>query len=155
MGGSGGAGFWAFALEFYDRPAAAETLLRLQDDHGADVMGLLWLIWGAALGRRLDADDYRAFKTKTATQRAAAAERRQARRSLKSIGGAQYEAAKVAELAAERQVAAAAPEAVRATASSSPAPVGDNLALAFPEMIGAPCRARELLSRLASTALVD
>ena len=39
--------FWTWSLERYERAGAAETLLRLQDEHGLNVNLLLWCCWSA------------------------------------------------------------------------------------------------------------
>jgi uncharacterized protein (TIGR02444 family) len=47
--------FWTFSLGFYARPGVAETCLRLQDETGVDVNVMLYLLFLAANGRRIDA----------------------------------------------------------------------------------------------------
>jgi len=49
----GGSDFWRFSLSFYGDQAVADACLRLQDDAGADVNVLLFLMWRAADRRRL------------------------------------------------------------------------------------------------------
>lgn len=39
--------FWTWSLERYERSGAAETLLRLQDEHSLNVNMLLWCCWSA------------------------------------------------------------------------------------------------------------
>lgn len=56
-----GSPFWKFSLSFYGRPAAAQACLRLQEEAGADVNIVLFLLWCAARGRQLDADAVRAI----------------------------------------------------------------------------------------------
>jgi uncharacterized protein (TIGR02444 family) len=46
---------WTFACAFYGRPGIAAACLALQDEGGADVPLLLYLIWCGRTGRRLDA----------------------------------------------------------------------------------------------------
>ncbi len=46
---------WTFACAFYGRPGVAAACLALQDEGGADVPLLLYLIWCGRTGRRLDA----------------------------------------------------------------------------------------------------
>jgi uncharacterized protein (TIGR02444 family) len=49
--------FWRFSLRLY--PAVAETCLALQDRFGVDVNVLLFLLWAAEGGRKVDAEDAR------------------------------------------------------------------------------------------------
>ncbi len=46
-----GPGLWDWAVETYDRPGVKDALLALQDDHGVDVVLLLWRLWLADRGR--------------------------------------------------------------------------------------------------------
>jgi uncharacterized protein (TIGR02444 family) len=48
--------FWAFSLRFYQLPGVAESCIELQDRHGADVNLVLFALWAAASGHRLDAE---------------------------------------------------------------------------------------------------
>jgi uncharacterized protein (TIGR02444 family) len=48
--------FWAFSLRFYQLPGVAESCIALQDRHGADVNLVLFALWAAASGHRLDAE---------------------------------------------------------------------------------------------------
>ena len=43
--------FWRFSLALYGRPNVPESCLRLQDECGADVNLVLFLLWRAARGR--------------------------------------------------------------------------------------------------------
>jgi uncharacterized protein (TIGR02444 family) len=52
---SAGSPFWRFSLQFYRLPGVAEACIRLQEEAGADVNLLLFLLWHGALGRRLSA----------------------------------------------------------------------------------------------------
>lgn len=113
-----GADFWRAALDFYARPGAQRALLRLQDEHGGDVMRCLWLLAAARAGRRLGPADLGAFDSATAAPRAEAFRLRIERRRLQGGDPAAYEAAKAAELAAERQTAAAAPDPAAAGAAA-------------------------------------
>lgn len=44
-------GLWDHALALYGREGVAEAALALQDAHGLDVNGLLWLVWCVEAGR--------------------------------------------------------------------------------------------------------
>jgi uncharacterized protein (TIGR02444 family) len=48
---------WNFSLTFYARPGVAELCLDLQDCFAVDVNVLLYLLWQASRGRRLDASE--------------------------------------------------------------------------------------------------
>jgi uncharacterized protein (TIGR02444 family) len=48
-----GSPFWRFSLRLYRLPGVAEACIKLQEDAGCDVNLLLFLLWHAALGRRL------------------------------------------------------------------------------------------------------
>ena len=48
-----GSPFWRFSLGFYREPAVADACIRLQDEAGVDVNLLFYLLWHAALERRL------------------------------------------------------------------------------------------------------
>lgn len=50
------AGLWDRVQAFYARPGIAAACLALQDQHGADVTLLLFLLARAESGQRLDAD---------------------------------------------------------------------------------------------------
>ena len=47
---------WAFSLQAYARPGAAPACLRCQDEAGADVNIVLFLLWHAARGRAVARD---------------------------------------------------------------------------------------------------
>ncbi|HXF52738.1 MAG TPA: TIGR02444 family protein [Hyphomicrobiaceae bacterium] len=51
--------FWRFSLAVYADPEVAKVCLELQDEAGADVNVLLYMLWAASRGRRLSADDVR------------------------------------------------------------------------------------------------
>lgn len=46
--------FWSFSCRFYQLPGVAAACLALQDENGADVNLLLFALWAAARGRRLE-----------------------------------------------------------------------------------------------------
>ena len=46
--------FWNFSLGFYARSGVAEACLRLQDEAGVDVNVMLYLLFLAANGKRID-----------------------------------------------------------------------------------------------------
>ncbi len=50
-------GLWRFSLAFYRRPGVADACLRLQDEAGIDVNVMLYLLFLAAYGIRLSADE--------------------------------------------------------------------------------------------------
>lgn len=102
--------FWYFALDLYALPGAQDALLTVQDVHGGDVMAVLWALAAAAKGRRLSLADAHGYADATHVAARSAIERRAERRQLKSGPEAAYKSAKAAELAAERAVAAAAPD---------------------------------------------
>ena len=45
--------FWNFSLAVYDRPGVAEACIRLQDECGADVNQVLFILWQACEGREM------------------------------------------------------------------------------------------------------
>jgi uncharacterized protein (TIGR02444 family) len=49
--------FWRFSLSFYRQPRVSDACIALQDDSGADVNLLLFLLWLASEGRLLPADE--------------------------------------------------------------------------------------------------
>jgi uncharacterized protein (TIGR02444 family) len=49
--------FWDFSLDFYARPSVSAACLTLQDECGADINLLLFLLWRAAAGRLLSQDE--------------------------------------------------------------------------------------------------
>src|SRR6266849_4312024 len=48
-----GSPFWRFSLRLYRLPGVAEACIKLQEESGCDGNLLLFLLWHAALGRRL------------------------------------------------------------------------------------------------------
>src|SRR5581483_5049760 len=49
--------FWRFSLKFYRHPGVSEACIALQDECGADVNLLLFLLWLATDDRQLSADE--------------------------------------------------------------------------------------------------
>ena len=49
--------FWAFSLRFYERPGVQSACLALQDGHGADVGMVLFALWCAERGCRVEAHE--------------------------------------------------------------------------------------------------
>jgi uncharacterized protein (TIGR02444 family) len=106
-----GSPFWRFSLSFYRQPGVAESCLRLQDEAGADVNLLCYLLWHAALERRLTAADVALIEQRIAPWRAqVVVPLRMVRRALKTPPAAMPPAAaeayrgkvKALELEAER-----------------------------------------------------
>lgn len=123
--------FWRAALQFYDKPGAVEALLTLQDEHQGDVMATLWVLAACSHSRLLTTSDIATYQahTKDAAKKAVAL--RAKRRGLKSGPPGPYAAAKQAELAAERAIAAAAPDPADAgMATNTSAEAGSGAALA-------------------------
>lgn len=101
--------FWTFTLAFYGRPGVSPACIALQDRHGCDVNLVLYACWVGLSGRgRLAAADLdRAEATNTPWRNAVIEKLRAARRALREEDRRGpilelYEAAKAAELAAER-----------------------------------------------------
>ena len=101
--------FWTFTLGFYGRPGVSPACIALQDRHGCDVNLVLYACWVGLSGRgRLAAADLaQAEETNAPWRNAVIGRLRAARRALKEEDRSGpvlelYEAAKAAELAAER-----------------------------------------------------
>ncbi|MBB2963335.1 TIGR02444 family protein [Methylobacterium sp. R2-1] len=102
---------WDFSLRLYGRPGVAPACLPLQDEAGADVNLLMFLLWCAVTDRPLDAAAVAAADARIAPWRAAVIEPlRTVRRALKvaplaEFGSEAYRARiKAVELEAERLV---------------------------------------------------
>lgn len=109
---------WTFACDLYGRPGVAQACLVLQDEAGADVPVLLYLIWCARTGRPVDAAEVARAQVRTASWRREVIEPlRAVRRALRSdlLPGqptrAYREQVKAVELEAERLALAALSEA--------------------------------------------
>ena len=105
------AGFWDFSLAFYALPDVAPAFLRLQDECGADVNVMLFLLYLARAGRALPASEVARIHALAAPWRAEiVGPLRQVRRRLKAAVGAFEPSASAAlrarvqrlELAAEK-----------------------------------------------------
>ena len=91
-------GLWRFAVSFYRQPAVAGACLQLQDEAGADVNVMLCLLFLAAHGRPVDADEVTRIEELVAVWRnTVVAPLREIRRKLKQPLGA-FEVAVTAEL---------------------------------------------------------
>ncbi len=115
---------WPFALEVYGRPGVEALMLRLQDDHDQCVPYLLWSLWMAASGRRIDAAKAAACaELARAWQDAAVAPLRRLRRGLKAkartpeLQARIRHGVKTLELEAERML-------LQMLEETSPAPAG-------------------------------
>lgn len=100
---------WSFAQVFYARPGISSALLRLQDEHGADVPLILVLLHAARRGVLLDADAVGGLMRITlAWSREVVAPLRQARRGIKATTydtpEGLYEQAKAVEQSAEQAI---------------------------------------------------
>lgn len=75
---------WEFSLDFYGREGVAAACIALQDAHGADVDVVLFALWCASRGCRLDATGLAAVDAAVASWRQSVVQPvRQARRALK------------------------------------------------------------------------
>jgi uncharacterized protein (TIGR02444 family) len=147
---------WPYALEIYGRPGVEAALLQLQDEHGQCVPLLLWSLWMAAGGRRIDAPKVAACaELARAWQEAAVTPLRRLRRGLKANTRTEQLQARIRhgvkalELEAERML-------LQMLEESSPAPGG--APVAAPEALTQAARAwggpapTALLGRLAELA---
>jgi uncharacterized protein (TIGR02444 family) len=76
---------WRFSLAFYRRPGVAGACLALQDEAGVDVNVMLYLLYLAAHGRRVDPNDMRRIEEVAAVWRdAVVVPLREIRRKLKA-----------------------------------------------------------------------
>jgi uncharacterized protein (TIGR02444 family) len=79
------ADLWRFSLAFYRRPGVADACLALQDQAGVDVNVMLYLLYVAAQGHRVDPNDMRRIEAVAAVWRdAIVAPLREIRRKLKA-----------------------------------------------------------------------
>lgn len=128
---SAGSPFWRFSLRFYRRPGVADACIALQEESGADVNLLLFLLWHGAQRRALSAGEVAGLEAKVAAWRERAiVPLRAIRRALKSpqdlVDGAVAEVfrtrIKAVELEAERLQQEAMHGLVRTTLLGQPAP---------------------------------
>jgi uncharacterized protein (TIGR02444 family) len=85
---SSGSPFWRFSLQFYRLPGVAEACIKLQEEAGADVNLLLFLLWHGARRRRLLTQEVEALEQKIAAWRnQTVIPLRAIRRALKSPPG--------------------------------------------------------------------
>jgi uncharacterized protein (TIGR02444 family) len=83
-----GSPFWRFSLQFYRLPGVADACIALQEEAGADVNLLLFLLWHAAQGRALSAAEVARLEQRIAVWRERAViPLRAIRRALKSPQG--------------------------------------------------------------------
>lgn len=100
--------FWTFSISFYRQPGVAQACLTCQDDAGADVNIILFMLWQATRSIRLDSSEVAAIDASVAPWRSQVVEPlRTIRRLLKdspilSAGNAYRERIKAVELEAER-----------------------------------------------------
>lgn len=122
---------WSFAQTFYAYPGAAPALLRLQDDHGADIPLILILLYAAFNGGSLDAaavDDL--MRVTGAWAHDVVTPLRRARRAIKAAAPTEetlYGQAKAVELAAEEAIIRRTAPPSLAPGSPSGAAAGANL----------------------------
>jgi len=64
-----GSPFWRFSLGFYRQAGVGEACIRLQDEAGVDVNVMLYLLWHAALERRLSRSEVEAIEQRIAPWR--------------------------------------------------------------------------------------
>jgi uncharacterized protein (TIGR02444 family) len=64
-----GSPFWRFSLGFYRQPGVGVACIRLQDESGVDVNILLYLLWHAALERKLTRAEVEAIEQRIAPWR--------------------------------------------------------------------------------------
>jgi uncharacterized protein (TIGR02444 family) len=123
--------FWRFSLQFYRQPGVAEACIALQEDAGADVNLLLFLLWHGAHERRLSDQEVERLEQKIAPWRErAVVPLRAIRRALKPPPGLVEAGAaevfrtriKAVELEAERLQQEAMYDLVRAGLLGAAAP---------------------------------
>jgi uncharacterized protein (TIGR02444 family) len=83
-----GSPFWRFSLAFYRRPKVAEACIALQEEAGADVNLLLFLLWHATQARSLSRTEVADLEGRVAPWRdTAVVPLRAVRRALKAPAG--------------------------------------------------------------------
>ena len=145
-----GSPFWRFSLQFYRQPGVAEACIELQEQAGADVNLLLFLLWHAAQQRGLaDAEIERLEQTIAPWRDRAVVPLRAIRRALKSPPGLVEPGAaelfrtriKAVELEAERLQQEAMYDLVRAGLLGEAAPSIEEAARANVAAYARICRA--------------
>jgi uncharacterized protein (TIGR02444 family) len=128
---SAGSPFWRFSLRLYRSPGVAEACITLQEESGADVNLLLFLLWHGSQQRRVAAPEVARLDQKVAAWRERAIiPLRAIRRALKSPQGlveagtaeAFRTRIKAVELEAERLQQEAMYALVRVSLLGEPAP---------------------------------
>ena len=95
---------WDFAQRTYAEPGFAEAALRLQDNHGADICVLLWLLWRDAQGSPATPAEIDQVEPRIGPWRRTVIEPlRTARRAMKNIPGAETLRARVQSLEIEAE----------------------------------------------------
>ncbi len=123
-------GFWQFSLGFYAEPGMAQACLQLQDSCGADVNVLLYLLYLARAGRRIDGAALERIDSLAREWRAAVvAPLRGVRTRIKTTVGA-FEPATTGALRAEVQRVELAAERLQQETMERLAPAQD---------LGVPC----------------
>jgi uncharacterized protein (TIGR02444 family) len=120
-----GSPFWKFSLGFYRRPGMAEACIALQEQCGADVNLLLFLLWQATQRRQASVAEVTALEHKIAPWReATVVPLRAIRRALKNkttlVEKATAEAFRSRVKAVELEAERLQQEAMYALARSSP-----------------------------------
>lgn len=91
--------FWAFSVGFYNRKGAEAACIALQDTYGADVDVVLFALWCASRGQRLDAGGLAAVDAAIKSWRTTVVQPiRQARRALKLAPPGPFAPTAIAEL---------------------------------------------------------
>ena len=85
--------FWSFSCRFYRVPGVAAACLALQDENGADVNLLLFALWAAARGRRLEESELAAAEQIARPWRENVTEKLRAARRAMKVPPAGYDAA--------------------------------------------------------------
>jgi uncharacterized protein (TIGR02444 family) len=147
---SAGSPFWRFSLRLYRQPGVAEACITLQEESGADVNLLLFLLWHGAQQRRVPAAEIARLDQKIAAWRERAViPLRAIRRALKAPQGlveagtaeAFRTRIKAVELEAERLQQEALYELVHVSLLGEPAPSAAEAARANVTAYEGLCRA--------------
>jgi uncharacterized protein (TIGR02444 family) len=145
-----GSPFWRFSLQIYRMPGVAEACIRLQEESGADVNLLMFLLWHGVQQRRLSSAEVARLEQDIAAWRdRTVVPLRAIRRALKSPPGLVEAGAteafrtriKAVELEAERLQQEAMYEGVRASLLGEAASSVAEAARANVAAYGKVCRA--------------